>query len=493
MQIDLAELAYSMWQRDEEKTRQKNVLLARDYFEGDVDLPLTDRQLQYLGYKKESKPFSMNFCRPVVKAVCERLIVKGFDSSDKLFSDWAVNLWQHGRMDARSAEVHLASVRDGEYFVIVSWRADGHILFTPHERYTDPTVEDGTGYGCRAVYPDDDPSQPMLYAVKRWTESVTESQGKKTTRQRMTVYFPERIERYAMGKGGTWEPYREDGQAFPTPWVDGLGRPLGIPVIHFRNSDGRSELWDAIPLQDAIHKAALDLLAAQDTAGFPMLIARGFNLTTDGALPLSDGSNLLKLAPGSWIGTPDAAQDVGRLEGADLDKMLRVLDSFIVKLAQVTDTPISRFQMTGQIASAETQKQQETPLLAKVRQRQTIFGDAWEDCLYMARRLANVYGNAGLDEAALIETQWEPAAARDETAEVQRLAVKAEKLGVPRIQLWRELGYTDAQIAAMLNEPEVAQTRINVEMQQLELAQAQAAGMNAEATSAGPSGGAPIQ
>jgi hypothetical protein len=493
MQIDLAELAYSMWQADEEKTRQRNVLLARDYFEGDVDLPLTDRQLQYLGYKKESKSFSMNFCRPVVKAVCERLIVKGFDSSDKLFSDWASQLWQRGRMDARSAAVHLASVRDGEYFVIVSWTAEGRVMFTPHERYTDPQIEDGTGYGCRAVYPDDDPSQVMSYAVKRWTGSGADPQGKKTTRQRMTVYFPERIERHVMGKGGTWEPYREDGQAFPTPWVDGQGKPLGIPVIHFRNSDGRSELWDAIPLQDAIHKAALDLLAAQDTAGFPLLIARGFNLTTDGAPPESDGSNLLKLAPGSWIGTPDATQDVGRLEGAALDKMLQVLDSFIVKLAQVTDTPISRFQMTGQVASAETQKQQETPLLAKVRQRQTIFGDAWEDCLYMARRLANVYGNAGLDEAALIETQWEPAAARDESAELERLALKGKKLGIPKVQLWHEAGYTDAQIATMLTEPEMIQARINVQLQQLELAQAQAAGMIPEATSAGPDGGAPVQ
>jgi hypothetical protein len=184
---------------------------------------------------------------------------------------------------------------------------------------------------------------------------------------------------------------------------------------------------------------------------------------------------------------------VGRLEGAELDKMLRVLDSFIVKLAQVTDTPISRFQITGQIARAETQKEYEGPLLAKVRQRQVIFGDAWEDCLYMARRLANVYGNAGLDEAALIETQWEPAAARDESAEVERLALKAEKLGVPRVQLWRELGYTDAQIAAMLNEPEVAQARISVEMQQIELAQARAAGMAPEATSAGRGGGEPVQ
>jgi hypothetical protein len=503
MQIDLAELAYAQWQAEEELEQQRNVLLARDYFEGDVELPLTDRQLLYLGYRKSDNQFSMNFCRPVVKAVYERLIVKGFDSADKTFSGWATSLWQANRMDSISSDVALAAVRDGETFVIVSWDADEkRLIFTPHERFTDPQVE-GSGYGCRAIYPDNDPSQPMKCAVKRWTETTgvgynADAGGSRQTRQRMTVYYPDRLERYAMGKGGEWEPYQEDRQSFPTPWRDQNQKPLGIPVVHFRNSGGNSELWDAIPIQDAIHKSALDLLAAQDTAGFPLLIARGFNLTTDGAIPASDGSNLLKLAPGSWIGTPDAAQDVRRLEGADLDKMLRVVDSLIIKLAQVTDTPVNRFQMTGQIAAAETLKQQDSPLLAKVRSRQSKFGDAWEDCLYMARKLANLYGGAGLNEDSLIETQWEPAEARDETAEIERLAVKAEKLGIPKRQIWKEAGYNDAQIEAMLAEPEISQGRTSAELQALELQQAKAAMTVQERTlpevlNAGRGGGAPVQ
>jgi hypothetical protein len=492
VEIDLAELAYAQWQAEEELEQQRNVLLARDYFEGDVDLPLTDRQLLYLGYKKSDQSFSMNFCRIIVRAVCERLIVKGFDSADKDFSDWAANLWQVNRMDSASSDVALAAARDGETFVMVSFDADAkRPIFTPHERYTDPQVE-GSGYGCRAIYPDDDPSQPMRCAVKRWTETGQDDKGNRQTSQRMTVYYPDRLDRYAMGKGGEWEPYQSDGQPFPTPWRDQNQKPLGIPVVHFINPGGNSELWDAIPIQDAIHKSVLDLLAAQDTAGFPMLIARGFNLTTDGAVPASDGSNLLKLAPGSWIGTPDAAQDVHRLEGADLDKMLRVVDSLIIKLAQVTDTPINRFQMTGQIASAETLKQQDSPLLAKVRSRQSRFGDSWEDCLYIARKLANLYGGAGLSEDSIIETQWEPAEARDETAEIERLAIKAEKLGIPKRQIWKEAGYNDVQIETMLAEPEISQGRTSAELQALELQQARAAMMPGE-TNAGRGGGAQVQ
>jgi len=452
---NLAELAYSRWLEGEESEAQHNILLARDYYEGDLDLPLTDRQLQFIGYKRED-PFGMNFCRIVVNSVAERLFVAGFDSPDKAFTDWSSTLWQANRMDTTLSDVHLAALRDGEHFVIVSWDDDaGGIAFTPHERYTDPIV-DGTGYGCRACYADNDPTQPMLYATKRWTETETSETGTgRQTRQRMTVYYPDRIKRFVMGLGNEWEPYREDGQAFPTPWVDAQGKPLGIPVIHFRNVGDKSELWDAIPIQDAINKMSLDVIAAQDSAGFPLLIARGFYLTTDGAAPATDGTNLLKLAPGSWIGTPEANMDVTRMQAADLSQMLAVLDSFIVKLAQVTDTPTSRFQLTGQVAASETLKQQESPLLAKIRARQALFGDAWEDCLYMARRLANLYGNAGLDEEAQIETLWERAETRDETDQLTRLAIKREKLQIPLRQIWKEAGYTEEQIATMLADPEI--------------------------------------
>ncbi len=451
--MDLAELAHAQWREGEERETQQNVLVARDYYEGDFDLPLTDRQLQFIGYKRDD-PFGANFCRVVVNAVSERMIVKGFDSPDKTLSAWANELWQGNRMDAHSMVVHLNTLRDAEYFVIVSIDDQKQLTFTPHERYTDPTVE-GTGYGCRAIYPDDDTSQPMLYAIKRWTETVEDDNGKPATRQRMTVYFPERIERYVMGKAGEWAPYEEDGQPFPTPWLDRQGQPLGIPVIHFRNAGDRSELWDAIPLQDAINKMMLDVIAAQDSAGFPILIARGFYLTSDGLPPASDGSNLLKLAPGSWLGTPEAAMGVDRMQAAEMAPMLAVIDSFIVKLAQVTDTPISRFQLTGQVASSDTLKQQDAALLGKIRARQTVIGDAWEDCLYMARQLANTFAGAGLDESAIIETLWEPAESRDDTVVLEQLAIKREKLNIPLRQIWKEAGYTEEQIVEMLKDPEV--------------------------------------
>jgi len=335
---------------------------------------------------------------------------------------------------------------------MVDWDGEaGRPRFIPHPRYTDAQVR-GTGFGCKAFYPNDDPSQPMLRASKRWTESVTDSQGKRRTQQRMTVYYPERIEKYVLAtRGGNqagWKEYAEEDGVWPLTWRDGAGRELGIPVVHFRNPGLRTELWDAIPLQDVINKTALDILAAADACGFRVLVARGFIPTTDGKPPESDGGNYLQISPGCWIAVPNEG-GVDPLEAADLRPMLEALDSWIMKLAQVTDTPAGRFRVTRQVAAEGTLKQQEGPLLAKVRGRQTRFGNSWEDAVYLARRQANVFGNAGLDEEALVETQWSPAETRDEKKQIETIGLKVEKLRIPLEVAWAEVGYSQDQIEEM--------------------------------------------
>ena len=74
-----------------------------------------------------------------------------------------------------------------------------------------------------------------------------------------------------MAKAGQWEPYRDNGDAtWPLPWVDAKGAPLGIPVIEFANPAG-SEIDQIIGLQNALNKTWLDLIAAADASGFPIL------------------------------------------------------------------------------------------------------------------------------------------------------------------------------------------------------------------------------
>lgn len=451
IQLD-AELAYAAWIAKEEDIIQSNIVTARKYFAGDHDAKLTERQKEFLYHQRKGEErFAVNYCAMVVKAVYERMIVKAFTSENEELSKWGWDLWQANRMDAKQIGVHRGAIRDGEWFIFVDWDEDeNRSVFIPHPRYTDPSF-DGTGFGCKAHYPDDDPNQPMRYASKRWTETIENERGRRNTRRRMTVYYPERVEKWVAAtsaeyKESGWEPLIEEGEVWPIPWVDSAGQPLGIPLIHFYNPGRQSELWDAVPLQDLINKTAIDIIAIADACGFPIRYVDGATPTTDGKPAESDGGNLIKLFPGAFVELPRDST-VTTETPADIAKLIESLDSWIIKMAQVTDTPASRLQVTRQVAAEGTLKQQEGPLLNKIRMRQVLFGNAWEDCLYMARRLANFQAQ-GVDEEALLSTDWMEAETRDDKAYREGLQLEMD-MGVPREMLWEKLGYDQDQIAKM--------------------------------------------
>lgn len=451
------------WLAQEEELRQQNVVDARLYYAGHQQAMLTQRQKEFLGFTLRRGRFAFNYCATVVDAVTERLIVESFVTENTELAKAIAKWWKDNRMDQRQQDVHDGAVEVGEHFVIVDWNDDeSRPRFSPHPRFTGDSIEGGTGFGCKAHYPDDDPEAPMLFASKRWTGMVEEN-GRERPRQMMTLYFPERVERYVMAGDGeaTWQLLTiqdEDGPLpSPLPWTmsgEVGGDPIGIPVIHFRNPGVRSELWDAIPPQDLINKTALDIIAAADAAGFPMIAAKGFNPTTDGKDPASDGSNAIKLSPGVWIPIPPEG-DIDVIQAANLTPMLATLDSYIIKLAQITSTPLSRFQLSGNTPRAETLKQQEGPLLSKVGKRQTRFGNSWEDCQTMATRIA-VANREPHDLEARVETKWKTAETQDKLEEEKKLwdaAKVAGEAGVPLLAFLELQGWPQERIDIVIKDP----------------------------------------
>lgn len=427
MPDNLVRLSYLEWIEAEENTRQQKYTMFREYYEGEHQSQLTARQKKFLELNSNQSDWSLNFCPLVVDALSERLKVVGFgcDDNPELLWEW----WQLGRMDATQSVMHTASVRDGDCYLIVEWDEKKKRPVFWHENAYDGSE------GVQIIYSSERRTEPIV-AVKKWI--IETGVGAGETR-RANLYYPDRIEKY-IDHSGSWAEYQEDGREWPEPWV-GKGGPLGIPVMHFRNKDqgysyGESELEDVLPPQNWLNKTALDLVAAADTTAFriPWMI---------GGKPEN-----MSIGIGSWVYNTNPDTKVGELAPADISGLISLKESIAADIAKITRTPLSYFQLSGQVAAEGTLKQQESGLVGKVKDRQVVFGNSWEDAMMMARKLHNAFGPGGLDEEAIVSCVWADPETRNEKEHLEGLQLK-QALGVPQEQLWLEMGYDATAIEQM--------------------------------------------
>ena len=433
--IDMIQLSYLSWLESQENERAQKYAMFRAYYEGDHATQLTKRMRKFLELTSD-QDFSLNVCPIVVDSLAEKLKVAGFEaeqadeSQDQpdIFREW----WRRNRMDGQQTVVHLAAIRDGDTYLLVEWDNE-----QARPRFTQENAYDGT-QGMHIVYSDERRVVPVV-AIKRWI--LTSGVGIKT--RRTNLYYPDRIEKYSDGGGGsTWQPYEEDGQPWPIPWTY-AGQPLGIPVVHFRNKDqgysyGESELEDVVPIQNGANKTFIDLLAAADTTGFRLYTMTGGNPSE------------ITVAPGSWLYATDSAARIGALDPADLDGLIALKDSIIADAAKITRTPLSYFQLSGQVAAAGTLKEQRSGIISKARDRQVVFGNSWEDAMYLGRRLHNVFGPGGMDETVEVSTVWNDDEKPDQEAlanTVNLLNTAAAASTEQKVRILHS-GWNDEQVAA---------------------------------------------
>ena len=428
--------SFLSWLTNVEAEREENYRAYREYYDGDHDTMLTDRQRYYLSLKT-GVDFRANYCPIVVDALAERLVVSGLECEGQAELLWS--WWIGARLDGVQQVLHTAAVRDGDAYLIVEWNeAKQQPVF-----YFEPAATDGEG--VKVVY-DEATNAPAL-AVKRWR--IRNGAGAGYMR-RMNVYHPDRVEKYVSNdkvSGGMWQRWEEDDQPWPLPWADRDGGPLGLPVVHFRNKDqgynyGQSELKDVVPLQNALNKTVIDLLAAADTTAFRIYWMVG------------DDPSDISVAPGSWVYSPRPAAGpdataMGYFPGEDLANLINLKDSFAIEIARVSRTPVSFFQVTGARPAEGTLKQEEAGLVGRAHARQISFGNSWEDAFYLARRLWNAFGpGPELDESEPISCQWQDAELRNDKVLLETLMMK-KNLGVPKEKLWSEMGYNAEEIAQM--------------------------------------------
>jgi len=419
--------------------------LYEEIYDGDRGAMLRDRARAYL--QQWGVPFCENFAEPVVDALAERLQVIGFQSSlaetngdtdetSDPVGELAETWWQAERMDGLQTVVHTQCLIKGDEYVIVEWdTATGR-----------PTITRQRTNQVRVFYSDEYPDT-VEYASKLWNttaKSATNPNGR--TVQRLNLYFPGRVEKWYRPHTGTdgnggWERWQDPGDtAWPIPWVDEQGGPLGVAVIHFRNKPlgdgkGRSRVKPVIPFQEQLNKYVADLNDLVDNHALPQDWVTGITGDAD-----------LQRVPGDVWKANSADAKFGRLAASDAKSVLDPIESVLSRLARRSRVPM-HVLTGGTPPSGEALKTSESGLVATAKAAQVEFGNSWEQAILLAVRLARVFGPDDVkamlstaDEGLRMEAQWANPETRSDTDDLT-VAEAKQRLGVSRFTLLGELGY----------------------------------------------------
>lgn len=372
------------------------------------------------------REFSDNWCEVIVEAPVERLRVQGFRIGTGTKADddaWAI--WQANNMDASSNLIHREAGTCGEAYWLVdpNLDADGFPRITP-EHPSQVIVASDPGDRRR-----------RLAALKRWVDTDGFAYA--------NVYLPDSIHKFrSTGKpnGGSrisWARRRDD----PGDTHD-LGVVPMIPVVNAPDmlSGGRSDLRNAIPLQDAINKTVLDMLIASEFGAFKQRVAIGVETpkNPDGT-PVVNADIAMSMS--KLLTFPSPAAKIAEYSATDLSNYVNALEPLVAHLAAQTRTPPHYLLGKMVNVSGDALKASEAGLTARTREKMTPFGEGHEEAMRLAFK---AMGKTDAKQSRA-ETIWADPEFRNFGELIDGL-VKLRGLNIPDEVLWEKAGFSPTEI-----------------------------------------------
>lgn len=373
------------------------------------------------------REFADNWCETIVEAPIERLRVQGFrfGSDQKADSD-AWGIWQANSMDTLASTVHREAVTCGEAFWLVEPPRPG-------AKYPRITAEHPL-----QVTVITDPADPTrrLAALKRWIGIDGYGYA--------NVYLPEAVHKFRsanklrVGSRPSWRRREDD------PGGENVLKIVSmVPVVNAPDmtTGGRSDLRNAIPLQDAINKTVLDMLVASEFAAWRQRVVIGVETPKgpDGKL-LPDAD--IKMAMSKLLTFKGSDVKTAEFSATDLSNYTTALEPLVAHLAAQTRTP--PHYLLGQMVnvSGDALKASESGLVARTREKMTPFGEGHEETMRLAFL---AMGDEERANATRVETIWADPEFRN-TGELIDGLVKLKTLGIPDEILWERAGFSPTEI-----------------------------------------------
>ncbi|MFD9442168.1 phage portal protein [Streptomyces sp. NPDC060001] len=384
-----------------------------------------------------------NWTSLVLDSPVERLGVDGFrfggseDDQDSVKADEdAHRIWRENGMKADSGLVHYGALSQRRAFVLVEKGDDGRPVLT-HETPRQVVVEHAQGS-----------RRKLAAGLKMWRDDWTGN-------TRATLWTPEKVYGFvtkseAPAFSGNSASLRGwDAFALPNSREsEALNALKAVPLIPFinrrnRRVEGFAEHEDILSIQNRINLSLINLIAAMKYGAFRQRWAAGLEVDEDPVTRQKIEPFKLDIKKLWTVDDPEVK--FGEFSATDLVPYVRAVEAAVQDLAAISRTPPHYLIGAVVNVSGDALKAAETGLVAKVRDRQTGFGESWENVLRLAFR---VLGDEKKATAYDLETVWRDPESRT-VSELADAAVKKASAGVPWRQRMEDMGYTPSQISRM--------------------------------------------
>lgn len=380
------------------------------YWRGRQPLPVVPRAVP-IEVRRMANMSRVNILGLVVDVLAQSLYVVGYRQERAVEDDPVWRVWQANRLDAHQTGVHRSALAYGTSYTTV----------LPGD--PSPVIRGASPRRLTALYGDDLEWPAVALEVRGSKNDITYRLYDDTA-----VYFLDE-DVAARQAGEKWHP----------KFVDRADHGAGVcPVVRFRNVEDLDdevcgEIEPLMPLQDQIDFTTFDLLVAQHFAAFRQRYVLGWLAADEQEKAKASASRL-------WtFDDPDVK--VGEFGQTDLGGYLESRESTLQHLATISQTP--PHYLLGKLVnlSAEALAAAEAGQRRKLAERETTFGESWEQTLGLAARLD------GGDASDSAQVRWRDTEARALASTVDALGKMAQMLGVPVQVLWEKIpGWTQQDV-----------------------------------------------
>ena len=335
----------------------------------------------------------------VIDSVTQSMYVDGYRAPDEAGEAPAWNIWQQNRLDARQLGLHRAALSYGVAYATV----------LPGD--TVPVIRPHSPRDITTVYGEDD-DWPIFALEKRRSEAIDR-----------TLY------RLLDDEMTYWVSVDNFGADIKYVSSEEHGANV-CPVVRFLaksdlDEEVTSEIEDLITIQDQINITTFGLLVVQHYGAFPQKWIAGWT-------PANEAEEL-QVGAERILTFDDPDTKVGQLEAASLDGYIESRKDALRNLASISQTPAHALRGELINLSAEALAAAEQAERRKITERETMFGEAWEQTLSLAGTLD------GVETDPQAQVRWKDTEARAFSATVDALGKMALMLGVPVQELWERV------------------------------------------------------